>query len=333
MNDGPPAAGLPGAELPGAGLPAEGSPRRGPSPRRALLICNPRARNGAIAIEAVRGALRAGGIEPVEPPPGGDCRATIARHAGDVDLVILGGGDGTMNAAAAALVAAGLPLGILPLGTANDLARSLGLPLDPLAAARLITTAAPQPVDLGWVNGHYFFNVASIGFSAELAGDLTAESKRRWGTLGYAIAAFRVLRRVRPFTVTIVHDGGTERVITIQASVGNGRHYGGGMTVEETATVDDGKLDFYSLEVGHWWRLLALLPALRRGTHGRAADVRAFQTTEVVLTTKKPRPVNTDGELTTHTPAHFKVFPKILKVYAPAPAHRPGAAAKSLLPL
>jgi YegS/Rv2252/BmrU family lipid kinase len=255
----------------------------------------------------------------------------IKRHAAACDLVILGGGDGTLNAAAPALVETGLPLGILPLGTANDLARSLAIPLDPLAAAELITTAEPQPADLGWVNGHYYFNVASIGFSAELAGDLTAESKKKWGTLGYAIAAVRVLRRVRPFTVTIEHDGTTEKVVTIQASVGNGRHYGGGMTVEEGAAVDDGKLDFYSLEVAHWWRLIALLPALRRGTHGQSDDVRAFKTTEIKLTTRRPRPVNTDGELTTHTPAHFKVIPEAVRIFSPAPAERPGAAGGSRL--
>ena len=134
-----------------------------------------------------------------------------------------------------------------------------------------------------------------------------------------------MLRRVRPFTVTIEHDGGTERVTTIQASVGNGRHYGGGMTVQADATVDDGKLDFYSLEVGHWWRLIALLPALRRGTHGQSADVRAFRTTEIRLSTKKPRPVNADGEIATQTPAHFKVLPKAVRVFAPEQAG-PGTA-------
>ncbi|VUD74790.1 lipid kinase [Methylobacterium symbioticum] len=294
----------------------------GVTPRRALLMCNAKARNGSFSLDAVREILRQGGIEPVEVS--GDCTDVIKAHADRVDLVILGGGDGTMNAAAAALVETKLPLGILPLGTANDLARSLGIPLDPLAAARLITTTQARPVDLGWVNGHYYFNVASIGFSAELAGELTAESKKTWGVLGYAVAAVRVLRRVRPFTVTIEHDGQVEKVTTIQASVGNGRHYGGGMTVEEGATVDDGKLDFYSLEVAHWWRLLALLPALRRGTHGRAQDVRAFKTTEVRLTTRKPRPVNTDGELTTYTPAHFKVVPKVLRIFAPESEARPG---------
>lgn len=271
----------------------------------------------------MRGILRTGGIEPVDAPQGADCRDLIRDRADAVDLVILGGGDGTMNYAAPALVESGLPFAILPLGTANDLARSLGLPLDPVEAARFIPTAEARPVDLGWVNGHYYFNVASVGFSAELAGELTADSKKIWGVLGYAVAAVRVLRRVRPFTVTIEHDGTVEKVTTIQVSVGNGRHYGGGMTVEETAAVDDGKLNFYSLEINHWWRLLALLPALRRGTHGRAADVRAFHTQEIKLSTRKPRPVNTDGELTTHTPAHFKVFPKILRVFAPEPVRGP----------
>jgi YegS/Rv2252/BmrU family lipid kinase len=294
--------------------------------RRGLLLVNPKARNGDFSLDAVRDTLRQGGIEPFEPPGDPDCTAVIKRHAGQSDLVILGGGDGTLNAAAPALVETGLPLGILPLGTANDLARSLGLPPDPVAAAGLIATEEARPVDLGCVNGHYYFNVASIGFSAELAGDLTAESKKKWGTVGYGIAALRVLRRVRPFTVYLEHDGQTETITTIQVSVGNGRHYGGGMTVEETATVDDGKLDFYSLEVKHWWRLLALLPALRRGTQGKAADVRAFHTTEVVVKTKKPRPVNTDGELSTYTPAHFKVCPKAVRIFAPDASQRPGVA-------
>ncbi|GLS43554.1 lipid kinase [Methylobacterium brachythecii] len=305
-------------------------------PRRALMMVNPRARNGSVPLGAIRDGLRSGGIEPVEPAglegTQADCSAAIVRHAKDCDLIILGGGDGTLNAAAAALIETGLPLGILPLGTANDLARSLGLPLDPLAAAQVIATRDPQPVDLGWVNGHYYFNVASIGFSADLAGELTAEAKKTWGTLGYAIAAFRLLRRARPFSITIEHDGTVERVTTIQASVGNGRHYGGGMTVSEDATVDDGKLDFYSLEVDHWWRLIALLPALRRGTHGQATDVRAFSTTEIVLRTRKPRPVNTDGELATHTPAHFKVMPKAVRIFAPPQDERPSTAVRFRMP-
>ena len=105
---------------------------------------------------------------------------------------------------------------------------------------------------------------------------------------------------------------------TIQVSVGNGRHYGGGMTVAEAARPDDGWLDVYSLEVRHWWRLVALLPWLRAGTQGSWRDVRTFRTRgPVALHTRRRRPVNTDGELTAWTPAVFRIHPAALRVFAP----------------
>ncbi len=171
-------------------------------------------------------------------------------------------------------------------------------------------------MDVGVVNGHLFLNVASIGFSSELARQLNAEAKKKWGRLGYAITAFRLLRRLRRFILYIEHDGERMTVKTVQASVGNGRYYGGGMTVEQSATADDGHLDFYSLEINRWWKLLLLFPRLRRGTHGATREVRAFRTTAITLTTRKPMPINTDGELTTHTPAEFSIKPKALQVYS-----------------
>lgn len=287
--------------------------------RRALLVVNPRARRGGAPRDALAGTLRRGGLDliDVEPRQGRAIGDIIHEYASQCDCVVIGGGDGSLNAAAPALVETGLPLGVLPLGTANDFARTVGIPLDPLRAAEFIVGAEPRGIDLGEVNGHLFFNVASIGFSAELARELTATAKRRWGTLGYGIAAARLLSRSRLFSAEFDHDGITETIRTLQISVGNGRHYGGGMTVEATATADDGKLDFYSLEVDHWWRLLRLLPSLRRGTQGQWDDVRAFRTTEVVIRTKRPRPVNTDGELATSTPAHFRIRPQAIRVFAP----------------
>ncbi|MBK1660742.1 lipid kinase [Paracraurococcus ruber] len=298
---------------------AAGTQARG----RALLLINRKARSGEEQAEAAEAALREVGIEPVpaDMPDGTSCAEAIARGVarGDVDRVVVGGGDGTLNAAIPGLLEAGLPFGILPLGTANDLARSLGIPFELDGAARVIAEEAPRPVDLGEVNGHCYFNVASIGFSAELAGELKAEAKKRFGKLGYGVAALGLLRRARPFTVTLHHDGRKERARTIQVSVGNGKHYGGGMTVAEDARPDDGQLDVYSLEVRRWWRLVLLLPWLRSGTQGRWRDVRAFRTTALELHTRRPRPVNTDGELTTHTPAVFRMRPAALRVYAPPP--------------
>lgn len=289
------------------------------SKKRALLILNPRARRGDGPIDEVKAILTQSGIELLEASTSENESLSdlISRRADKVDMAILGGGDGTLNAAASGLVYTGLPMGVLPLGTANDFARTIGLPLEPVEAAKVIAKGKKQIIDVGEVNGHLFFNVASIGFSADLAGELTEEAKKRWGTLGYGILAARMLMRSRVFTAHLDHDGETEKIRTMQVSVGNGRHYGGGMTVEENATADDGWLDLYSLEVDHWWRLLRLLPSLRKGTHGQWDDVRAFKTTEITIRTSRPRPVNTDGELTTYTPARFRIRPKAVSVFAP----------------
>jgi len=288
--------------------------------RNALLVVNPRARRGSLGLDDVCSVLAANGLTWVERAPQGDETTSdiILKHRDECDLVIVGGGDGTLNASIRGLLATGLPLGVLPLGTANDFARTLGIPPDPVEAARIIAAGNLRPVDLGEVNGHYFLNVASIGFSAELARELTEDAKRRWGVLGYGIVAARLLFRSRLFTAQLEHDGSIEKLHTFQIAIGNGKHYGGGMTVAETATVDDGVLDFYSLEIDHWWRLLALLPSLRMGTHGQWDDVRTFRTTELVIHTRRPRPVNTDGELTTRTPATFRVHPGAIRVFRPS---------------
>jgi diacylglycerol kinase (ATP) len=100
-------------------------------------------------------------------------------------------------------------------------------------------------------------------------------------------------------------------------SAGNGRHYGGGMTVDIAAEPDDGRLYVYSLEIRHWWQMLALFPALRNGTQGEWDEVRTFRTTECTVRTRRVRPVNTDGELRTQTPARFRVLRQAVQVYAP----------------
>lgn len=291
--------------------------------RRALLIVNPNARNGRGYGTEIRSALERSGLQLIEKNPlDGETISDVIFRERDCDLVIVGGGDGSLNAAAKGLMETGLPLAILPLGTANDFARTIGIPADPLEAARRLLSYEVQPIDLGEVNGHLYFNVASIGFSAELAQQLSSAAKKKWGKFGYAIVAARILMRSELFTAYLEHDGMTEKIRTLQVSVGNGKFYGGGMAVEKDATVDDGKLDFYSLEVDHWWKLLRLLPSLRRGTHSKWDDVRAFPTTEVIIRTKKPRAVNTDGELSTWTPAHFRLLRKAINVYMPDPAQR-----------
>jgi diacylglycerol kinase (ATP) len=138
------------------------------------------------------------------------------------------------------------------------------------------------------------------------------------------VAAAKLLARMRPFTAFIEHDGRTEKVKTLQVSVGNGRHYGGGLTIDSEAQPDDGVFHVYSLEVDHWWRLVALVPSLKAGTHASWRGVRTFRTAELTIRTRRARSVNTDGELTSATPAVFKVLRGAVQIYAPRPDHLQG---------
>lgn len=288
--------------------------------KTALLLINPRSRKGRAAASRARTLLTQAGITLLQPAEeeSRSYRELIAAYAHRIDAVIVGGGDGTLNAAAPGVMKTGLPLGILPLGTANDFARTLGIPATLEQAVQIITDGQLRAVDLGEVNQHLFLNVSSIGFSAELARNLTAESKKRWGVGGYALAALRLLRQSRPFSATLIHEEQRTPIRTVQVSVGNGRFYGGGMTVEARAAPDDGLLDVYSLEVRHSWQLIALLPFLRRGTQGRWRNVRTFSTTALTIETRRPHYINADGEIIGQTPAHFRLIAGAIQVYAPA---------------
>lgn len=287
--------------------------------RRALLIVNENSRQGQDAAQGAEELLTGGGLQVHRQICGspGDLDAAVRKFGPDVDCIILGGGDGTINSAANALVDVGKPLGILPLGTGNDLARTLGIPLDLPGAVDVILRGKPGYVDLGDVNGRPFFNVASFGLSTQLTRNLTSDVKRRWGRFGYAVALFRAFLRARPFSAIIRTNGRVLRVRTLQIAVGNGRHYGAGMTVEEDARIDDGTLNLYSLEFDHPWRMLLLYPAFRKGKHGLWKEVRTLKTDRVEIRTRKPRSINTDGEITTHTPATFSVRRGAVQVYVP----------------
>ena len=287
--------------------------------RRVLLIVNTHARRGASTEQQVAAALTEAGLsvdhQTCRKPA--DLADLIRQRAHSVDAVVVGGGDGTLNAAAPALVDTGLPLGIIPLGTANDLARTLNIPVDPVAAAKIIAAGKVHRIDLGFANDHPFFNVASVGMGVDLAKALTRDAKSRWGILGYAVAGLRVLSRMRPFHAFITQDSKELLSHTVHLAVGNGRHYGGGMTVSETAAIDDHRLNIYSLEVKSVWKLLLLLPAMKAGTHGRWEEVKTLAGQEIVVRTRHPRSVNTDGEITTRTPVTFRVVPDAVGIFVP----------------
>ncbi|MEA5601041.1 lipid kinase [Nostoc sp. UHCC 0252] len=286
---------------------------------RALLLVNRHARQGQKGLSEAIEYLKRLGFDLIEESTEDPkhLAEVIFRYQHQVDLVIIGGGDGTLNAAVDALVDTQLPLGILPLGTANDLARTLEIPNSLSEACKIIADGNLHRIDLGWVNGKHFFNVASLGLSVKITQRLTKEVKRRWGIFAYAATALKVTWEARPFTAEIAINGESVRVKTVQIAVGNGRYYGGGMAVADDATIDDQRLDLYSLEIKHWWQIILLLPAMRQGRHIHWQGVRSLQGQEIKVYTRKPRPINTDGEITTYTPAHFRVISKAIAVLVP----------------
>jgi diacylglycerol kinase (ATP) len=287
--------------------------------RRALYLVNRHSRRGKKLLPQATHALERLGFSLL------DERITSSRHmaevirrrAHDVDLVIVGGGDGTLNAAVDGLVDTGLPLGILPLGTGNDLARTLHIPLDLEEACDVIARGQTRRIDLGWVNGHHFFNVASIGLTVRITQQLSKGLKQQWGIFAYPLAALRVLHQARPFRAEIRWDDQVARVRTVQITIGNGRHYGGGMTVAHDATIDDQRLDLYSLEVERPWHVLALLPGMRWGRLRGLSSVRTLSAREIEIRTRRPRPISADGEPSMTTPAIFRVIPRAITVFAP----------------
>ena len=287
--------------------------------RRALLVVNASSRSGTTGADAAKATLSAGGLDLVVA----DCaEATqlspcILAHRDRVDCVILGGGDGTLNAAVRGLMETGLPLGVLPMGTANDFARSIGVPVDLEAAARVIVEGHEHRIDVGEVNGHPFLNVASVGLAADLAKRLTREGKRRFGRLSYALSAARCLMDAAPFHATLLVGDEKIMVRTLQVAVGNGRYYGGGNIVAIDAQIDDQHLDLYSLEFSQVWRMALLLPHFKRGAHGVIREVRTARGVSFEVITRKPRSVNADGELVTKTPALFTQRPRAISAYVP----------------
>jgi diacylglycerol kinase (ATP) len=287
---------------------------------KALIIINKLARQGQSEFEDALEVIRQGGIDFQLNVT--DRIASIPALIRDLgirsDLVILGGGDGTFNAALEAVLKIERPLGILPLGTANDLARSLGIGLSAVEAARIIVQGNMRRIDLGWVNGKHYFNVASIGLAASMRPLLTHSRKQRWGVLAYPISIVSAYRNTRPFRARIRSAGRIKDTTCIQMAVGNGRHYGGGLVVHKESSIDDHLLNLYCIKPQPFKDLIRLLPAIKSGTFSEQTGVWVLDGAEFSIVTDRRKRISADGEIVSRTPARFKVMPARLPVFAPS---------------
>ena len=248
------------------------------------------------------------------------------------DRLIAVGGDGTVNRVGRALLERGIdtPLGVLPLGTGNDFARALGMPLNAERALAELVHARLESVDCGEVSWSgaaesgrsVFLNVAGVGFDAAVAADV-----RRYlampGVMPYVAAALKTLPQWSNVTARVQNDETGEVVMNdrfLLVTAGNGARSGGGFLLTPEAQIDDGVLDLCVVRRLPVWRALMLLPTALVGRHVKAPEVRMVRTTALTVHTDTDVPIHADGELLSSRArtVTFKLMPRRLRVLVPA---------------
>lgn len=296
-----------------------------PRPEHAALVVNAQSRAGERVFERAHEHLLELGV-PIKVAYRMDDAARIpetVHHLLDdgCDLLILGAGDGTISSVVDFLVGRETLLGVLPLGTANDFARTLEIPTSITAACETIATGKIVDIDLGLVGENYFVNVASIGISAAVTQALTPRLKRRTGRFAYPLAALKAFSKHQPFRARLTFPYGDQSPVDVdqvlQIAVGNGRFYGGGNVVAPDAGIDDHALDVYLIQFTGYRDLVGVARHFRRGDFIHRDNVMHFTTRHLVADTEPLLPLNLDGEIVTHSRQEFTVARNALRVLVP----------------
>lgn len=243
-------------------------------------------------------------------------QALLAIEAGEIPVVM--SGDGLVGAVGGAMAGSDTPLGIVPGGRGNDLARVLGIPAEPEAAVDTLLAGHSRWIDVGEANGKRFLGIVSIGFDSE-ANRRANETHFLRGNLVYAYAALRTLLGWKPARFTVRVDAERIRLTGYSVSVANSKAFGGGMYIAPNAELDDGEFDIVTVgEVGKL-RFVGNLPKVFKGTHIEEDEVQVFRAKHLELSASKPFPVYADGEHLTELPASLRILPRALRVLVPAP--------------
>lgn len=241
-------------------------------------------------------------------------KALAAVEAGEVPVVI--SGDGLLGAVGGAMAGSETPLGVIPGGRGNDLARVLGIPSDPAEAVAVLAAGETRRIDVGEANGERFLGIVSVGFDSE-ANRIANETTFVRGNLVYAYAALRTLLAWKPGRFTIRVGEERLRLSGYSVSVANSKAFGGGMYIAPDAELDDGEFDIVAVgEVGKL-RFVGNLPKVFKGTHVEEDEVRVFRASRLELSASRPFPVYADGEHLTDLPATLRLLPQALSVIVP----------------
>jgi diacylglycerol kinase (ATP) len=291
----------------------------------AALIVNARSRTGEQAFERASELLGSLGVEVGASYALQDAARlpeTVREAVGEGhDPIILGGGDGSVSSTVDFLAHNDVTLGLLPLGTANDFARTLEIPSELEAACRTIANGKVVDIDLGLAGDNFYVNVASVGLGVEATRALSPQLKKRIGPLAYPVAAIKAFLKHEPFTAWLSFPDGDHEPVgygrLLQVAVGNGRFYGGGMVVAPDSGIDDRTLDVYAIKLGRQRDLVGVARYLKSGDFVKNEGVDHFRTSRVRLETEPELSVNVDGELVARTPEEFSVAANALHVIVP----------------
>ena len=303
--------------------PAEAMRRSALPPRSAVLVVNARSRRGADLFEQARAKLVAGGITLTaahairNPAQLGDTVRDAVRSG--APMVIVGGGDGSLSGVVDDLISHDCVFAVLPMGTANSFARSIGLPLDLDGAIAAIVGGRRRRIDLGMIGDDYFANAASIGLGPMVAETVPHGLKRWLGRVGYLLWALRCLAKFRPFRL-IVDDGkSVHRLWATEVRIFNGRFHGG-VELADTADVDSGDIVVQAVTGRSLWRLSWDWYAKFFRLRSRSATTVEFRSTSLRIDTKPRQRISIDGELLARTPNIVKVAERAIDVVVPAPS-------------
>lgn len=292
-----------------------------PAPRRAVLVVNTKSRRGQEWFEIAQTELKRHGIEVEKATRFEEieqlmntAKEAIARG---VPLIVAGGGDGTFNALSDLFVNSESVLGLLPLGTGNSLARDLGIQANVAQACEVIAKGKVTKIDLGYVNGTHFVNVATVGLTTRIAQNLTNDLKRRLGRFVYAVAIFRAMRASRPFQAVLETEHGRREFECLQFVIGNGHFHAGPFPVAPDASITSGALNVYAVRGHGTWALIKYALSLPGGRQTALAEVYSEKCEGGKFMTLPTKQVTVDGEICTQTPIEFRSVPKAMKVVVP----------------